>query len=350
MFEPALEGPKPPKPMKPATKPAPPKRSEDPKPMQNGSVKPLPPKRSEDTKVHVQSTLKNNIFLSKDENSNVTNKGSDVNLNPEIVSKFNSIRNKLEGSDKTDRPEPLKKPPWQKPMETSPKPLDTKRTVGKLPMEGTLASRVKSFQKDDGDNDTSSKPLTTKPLVGNKVSGIAEKIASISANKPPLIATSETKTPPPPPTKPVQQDKPVPTPTKPKTFSAISPTLPVSGDNEFLMKIRKRKESIDNASTGNQAPASEPKQLTNGTTGGNVTPIQEDVQLRGKSKHGPVKHRKSVTRVADNKKFFLVEFSSSDTPISDKPPPKPAKLPHVDLDAIVSEYKKAFLSTDGKFP
>lgn len=374
MFEPALQGPKPNLPTKPSSKPAPPKRSDNTKLQNGGGDKQSSLKRSEDSKLNgdVQLTPINKFLpnktgtmtsdKNKDENSNVKQNSGNVSLNSNIVSKFNSIRNKLEGPEI-----PFTKPPWQKPTNTCPKPTDTspkpadtspkltetfpkpsdlKRPVGKLPLEGTLTSRVISFENTKKDDTSDNRQAPTKPIISNKVSGIADKIATISEkpkfppkidNKPPVTAKSESK-PPGTPTKPVQSNK-------PKTFSTVSPTLPVSEDNEFLMKIKKRKESIDQMTT------SEPKQQNNDTKGGSVTSNKTEdceVQLRGKQRQVSVKHRKSITRVVDKKKFFLVEFSNSDTSTADKPPQKPQKLPHVDLDSIVSEYKKKFMSTDGK--
>lgn len=62
-------------------------------------------------------------------------------------------------------------------------------------------------------------------------------------------------------------------------------------------------------------------------------------QLRN-IKRGKSIKRKSFTRNLDNKKFFLVEISSSDSP--NRPPPKPSKILDINLDTIVLEYKKNF--------
>jgi hypothetical protein len=74
--------------------------------------------------------------------------------------------------------------------------------------------------------------------------------------------------------------------------------------------------------------------------------IDEELQL-GKRKRTKSVKRKSLTRLVDGKKFFIVEINNS--VVEDKPPTKPPKIPNIDIDKIVSEYKKKFSSPEGLY-
>lgn len=334
MFEPAIQGPKPTLPSKP--KPQPPKRSDV---IPNGEVNISP--------LNNVLPKKNFPNRTRDENSNLQN-GDGVVLNPELVSKFNSIKNKIESDDKNSATPPWVKP---KPKEPSIKPLETKvRGVGNLPIEG-LAGRVKMFEKkanddseikqDNIEGESQTQNPEKSPSIAETKAAIAEKFQP----KLPTFTNSGNK-PPPTPTKPGGkptsttqtniENKPPQTPNKPKVDSptevAKSPptintkfssaTLPGQPD-ELMRAIQKRKESIKMKSISEQ--------------------MDEEPQLRNKKTTKSVK-RKSFTRVNDGKKFYLVEISNVDS--VDIPPPKPPKIPNIDVDSIVSEYKKKFVNSN----
>lgn len=292
MFEPAIQGPKPLLPSKPPVKPLMPKRSDDTKITSNGDVK-LPPKH----------------------NITPTRNISDTNVNS--------------------------KPSWVKagPTEISPKPVG--RTAGKFPIEGFL----KKFENlPNGDNEnTSGTPENHKPqILSNDIKhGIAESKAAIagkfipklptanrSDNKysPTTTKTDNNKAPTPIKPSPTEHKKPIPQ-IKPKSFASSSPVSRVNGSGEELFRaIQKRKENMTNDSTSEK--------------------IDEELQLKNRRRTKSLK-RKSLTRVADDKKFVVVEFN--DLVVEDKPPTKPPKIPNIDVDKIVSEYKKKFSSPEGLY-
>lgn len=323
MFEPAMQGPKPSLPSKPSAKPPMPKRNDDTKITSNGDVK-LPPKNNITPTRNIADIANRNA----DENSNVKH-GSDIKLNSELVSKFNNMKN-IPGSDTNVNP----KPPWvkSKPTEISPKPGG--KAVGKLPMEG-FSNRVKMFEHlPNGDNEnTSGKSENHKPqILNNDIKhGIAESKAAVAGKfipKLPMANRTGNNQPPTTPIKPspTEHQKTIPQ-IKPKSSASSSPVSPVNGSNGELMRaIQKRKESIQNGSTSEN--------------------IDEDIQLRNRKRTKSVK-RKSLTRVVDGKKFCVVEFN--DSVFEDKPPKKPPKIPNIDVDKIVSEYKKKFSSPEGLY-
>ncbi|XP_076092643.1 uncharacterized protein LOC143064010 isoform X4 [Mytilus galloprovincialis] len=315
MFEPAMQGPKPSLPSKPAAKPPTPIRSPDTKPTTNGD---FPFNNNNIPKKTIGAIANEN----RDVSSMVKNSTSVPQLNSEIVSKFNSIKNKP-GID--DKPSP--KPPWQKQPDVGIKPLENKN----IPSQG-LASILKKFQQVDSENsDDKAEPV--KPSIPGKIditkkdviSGMFQpKLPSSpkSDNKPPPtpIKHDSSKQPPPTPRKPSTTsttDPEVISPSKPKPLSVAKPSPSAGGDpqSELMRAIQKRKEKSENEQTDTEP------QLRN--------------MKRGKS----IK-RKSFTRNLDNKKFFLVEISSSDSP--NRPPPKPSKILNINLDTIVLEYKKNF--------
>ena len=326
MFEPAVQGPKPSVPSKPRVKPSPPKRNDDTKVISNGDVK-LPPKDNITPMRNIAEITNRNT----DENSNVKN-GSDIKLNSELVSKFNNMNN-ITGSDTNVN----SKPPWEKsrPTEISPKPV--RRAVEKPPIE-EFSNRIKMFEHSKDDNETTSgKSENHKPqILNNDIKhGIAESKAVIAGKliqKLPMANKTENKYSPTanktdnnqPPATPI---KPSPMPQiKPKFSASSSPVSPVNGPNGELMRaIQKRKESMINDSTSEK--------------------INEELQL-GKRKRTKSVKRKSLTRLVDGKKFFVVEIN--DSVVEDKPPTKPPKIPNIDVDKIVSEYKKKFSSPEEK--
>ncbi|CAC5419227.1 FYB [Mytilus coruscus] len=319
IFEPAMQGPKPSLPSKPAAKPPTPKRSDV---ATNGDVN-FPSNNNNIPKKTIGEIANEN----RDVNSFVKNSTSGVQLNSELVSKFNSIKNKPGIEDK-----PSPKPPWQKQPDKGIKPLENKN----IPSQG-LASRLKKFQQGDSEN-TDGKTEPVKPSMPEKVD-IAEKKAVIagmfqpklpsyvkSDSKPPTTPMKpESKQPPPTlrkpsTTSPTEQEKVI-SPSKPKPFSFAGPPPSTGGDpkSELMRAIQKRKESMGQKSENEQTDT--------------------EPQLRN-IKRGKSIKRKSFTRNLDNKKFFLVEISSSDSP--NRPPPKPSKILDINLDTIVLEYKKNF--------
>lgn len=318
MFEPAIQGPKPSLPSKPPVKPLKPKRSDDTKITSNGDVK-LPPKHNITPTRNIADVANRNT----DENSIVKN-GSDIKLKPELVSKFNHMK-KITGSDTNVD----SKPSWVKPMPTEISPKPVGRTAGKFPIEG-FSNRVKMFEHlPNGDNEnTSGTPENHKPqILSNDIKhGIAESKAAIAgkfipklpmANRtdnkysPTANKTNNNQAPTPIKPSPTEHQKQIPQ-IKPKSSASSSPVSPVNGSGEELFRaIQKRKESMKN-------------------------------RTRTKSLK-----RKSLTRVVDDKKFVVVEFN--DLVVEDKPPTKPPKIPNIDVDKIVSEYKKKFSSPEGLY-
>ncbi|XP_063431199.1 proteoglycan 4-like isoform X3 [Mytilus trossulus] len=316
-FEPAMQGPKPSLPSKPAAKPPTPIRSADTKPTTNGDF----PFNNNNIPKKTAGEIANK---NKDVNSMVKNSTSVPQLNSEFVSRFNSMKNKP-GID--DKPSP--KPPWQKQPDVGIKPLENKN----IPSQG-LASRLKKFQQVDSENsDDKTEPV--KPLMPGKIDITVKKdvISGMfqpklppslkSDNKPPPTPIKpESKQPPPTPRKPTTPtEQEVISPSKPKPFSVVKPSPSGGGDpqSELMRAIQKRKESMGQKSENEQTDT--------------------EPQLRNMKRGKSIK-RKSFTRNLDNKKFFLVEISSSDSP--NRPPPKPSKILDINLDTIVSEYKKNF--------
>lgn len=318
MFEPAIQGPKPSLPSKPPVKPLMPKRSDDTKITSNGDVR-LPPKHNITPTRNIVDVANRNT----DENSIVKN-GSDIKLKPELVSKFSNMK-KITGSDTNVD----SRPSWVKagPTEISPKPVG--RTAGKFPIEG-FSNRLKKFENlPNGDNEnTSGTPENHKPqILSNDIKhGIAESKAAIAGKFIPKLPTKTDNNKAPTPIKPspTEHKKPIPQ-IKPKPSASSSPVSRVNGSGgELFRAIQKRKESMINDSTSEK--------------------IDEELKNRTRTKS---LKRKSLTRVVDDKKFFVVEFN--DLVVEDKPPTKPPKIPNIDVDKIVSEYKKKFSSPEGLY-